>query len=237
MNHERSGRPVRGCRGEVRARARATIGALRGHEEVARLDWRNRRRQCGLVGWRSRWSHDSGVRERRRHRGRPLSRMVDSRAAPGLGGLDSLARPDPRMQPRSAPFSWCKCRPGTMPGWNPIPFVTFDAERLAERRLAGRGGGRGWSRSRTPGAGRATGTQLEAVGPVPRRAPVGYGPRGLFRQAATAGTISLTITRAAGPTAGAKTASSASPTARVGCASPSRSGTGGTRSSRSGSSG
>ena len=25
---------------------------LRGHEEVARLDWRNRRRQCGLVGWR-----------------------------------------------------------------------------------------------------------------------------------------------------------------------------------------
>ena len=62
------------------------------------------------------------------------------------------------------------------------------------------------SRNRTAGPGRAARAQLEALGAVPLRAAVGHGPRGLFRRTATAGTTSRTITPAAAPTAGARTA-------------------------------
>ena len=52
-----------------------------------------------------------------------------------------------------------------MPAWNRIPSCDVPRPRDgAERRLAGRGGGRGWSRSRTPGAGRAPGTATGSAG-------------------------------------------------------------------------
>ena len=56
------------------------------------------------------------------------------------------------------------------------------------------------------------GYRVEALGAVPLRASVGHRPRGLLRRTATPGTTSRTITRAAAPTAGARTASPASPT-------------------------
>ena len=49
--------------------------------------------------------------------------------------------------------------------------------------------------------------QLEEVGPVPERAPVGHGPRGLQSTTATPGSTFRTITPAAAPIAGARTAS------------------------------
>ena len=56
--------------------------------------------------------------------------------------------------------------------------------------------------------------KLEALGALPGRAAVGHGARGLLRATATSGITSPTIRRAAGPTAGARTACSASPTAQ-----------------------
>ena len=82
-------------------------------------------------------------------------------------------------------------------------------------------------------AGRAARTELEALGAVPLRAAVGHGARGLFGRRRRAGTTSRTTRRAAGPTAGARTACWASPTASAGCASRWRCGTGAIRSSRS----
>ena len=72
-----------------------------------------------------------------------------------------------------------------------------------------------------------------------RTSPSGSGARcaRTTRRTAPAGTTSPTTTRAAAPIAGARTGCWASPTARAGCASRSRCGTGGTRSSRSGCSG
>ena len=52
--------------------------------------------------------------------------------------------------------------------------------------------------------------QLEALGPVPLRAAVGHGARGLLRRRRRAGTTSRTTTRAAAPIAGARTGCSAS---------------------------
>ena len=55
---------------------------------------------------------------------------------------------------------------------------------------------------------------------------MGHGPRGLLGGRRRAGSTSRTTTRAAAPTAGARTGCSASATARAGCASRSRCGTG-----------
>ena len=72
------------------------------------------------------------------------------------------------------------------------------------------------------------------VGPVPERASVGHGPRGLLARAATPGPRSRTTTPARARTAGTRTAWPGSPTSATSSASRSRSGTGRTRSSRSG---
>ncbi len=58
------------------------------------------------------------------------------------------------------------------------------------------------------------------MGAVPERTPVGHGARGLRRRRAMRGTTSATIRRARVPTAGARTASPASPTTSRACASP-----------------
>ena len=87
------------------------------------------------------------------------------------------------------------------------------------------------------GRGRRAHEELEALGPLPLRAPMGHRARGLLGGRRELAATSPTSTRAAAPTAGARTGCWASPTASAACASPSRSGTAATPSSRSGSSG
>ena len=72
--------------------------------------------------------------------------------------------------------------------------------------------------------------ELEAVGALPGRTPVGHGPRGLLAGRRLPGAISPTSTPAAAPIAGARTACWASPTGSAGSASRWPSGTTATRS-------
>ena len=65
-------------------------------------------------------------------------------------------------------------------------------------------------RAEAPERGPRGGRPVEEVGPVPLRAAVGHGPRGLQRTTATPGTTSRTTSPARGPTAGARTASAGS---------------------------
>ena len=74
---------------------------------------------------------------------------------------------------------------------------------------------------------------MAPVGPVPVRAAMGHGARGLQLRTAPRGNTCRTITRARAPTVGARTASPASATTSSSCASRSRCGTAPIRSSRS----
>ena len=68
-------------------------------------------------------------------------------------------------------------------------------------------------RRTAPRGGARTTSALEALGPVPERARLGHGARGLQRRTAPPGSTSRTTTRARAPTAGTRTASPASATA------------------------
>ena len=184
--------------------------------------------------------------------------LLDHLDEAGLGHCSEIADAEPPHTPRGCPFqAWsvgevlraCRwsSRGRRTPPSRPRPEAGEEREMDESDGPARGAAGRGRRRGRDPagdvardrraapaGRGRPRRAALAALGPVPQRAAVGHGARGLQPATATPGTTSRTTTPAAAPTAGARTASPASATTSSGCASRSPCGTATTRSSRSG---
>ena len=168
------------------------------------------------------------ARGRRRASSRRCARISRSPASATSPRSPTPSRRTARAAARSRPGRWASCCASA--GCSPSP-ARGRADRL--RRLIRQGGSnhdaqgtagglpepsgdrarpRPARRARPARRGRAGSAALEALGPLPQRAPVGHGARGLQRRRRRLGLLPARPRALAAPTAGARTASPASAT-------------------------